>query len=107
MDFLLEYGPLGAMVVFAGSIIVVLWKYILKLQKEFRDEVDQSRKRQDQLTEHYRKQLLDLFNRYETMVREIIAQNKTLESTLKDLQEGLGAKELFTEYVRNLGKDRR
>ncbi len=114
---LLEYGALGIMVLSAGVIIGILWKSYLNLQQQlktlneqYQEQLkslnDKYTQRYDDLVKYYESQYMDLFGRYGQLVKELVGQQNSLENTLERLQEGLAAKDLLTDYISELRKDR-
>ena len=107
MAELSEYGPLGLMVIASATIIGILWKFILNLLNQNRELNEFHTKRFDESTENYQERLQEILSRYETVVKELVAQAGIFQGTLETLQEGLAAKDLLTDYIAKLHQDRK
>lgn len=92
---LLQYGALGILALSSMAIVRVLWKHILVLQKQINDD-----------RQEFRKALTDLVARYEKLVIKLVEKETKLEQTLEALQEGLSAKDLLTQYIEKVQRER-
>jgi len=82
---LLQYGALGVLALASMTVSIVLWKHILTLQK----------------------QLIELVARYEKLVTKLVEKEAVLERSLEDLQEGLAAKDLLSQYLEKMQNTRK
>lgn len=82
---LLQYGALGVLALASMTVAIVLWKHILTLQS----------------------QLVELVARYEKLVTNLVEKEAVLEKSLEDLQEGLAAKDLLSQYIEKMQNERK